>query len=92
MSSEQEPILVSARKSRALDPWNKDDYEVRLGDIAGPVVGRIFKSTVAPPDSPWFWTIIKSQKPTHRGYASTREMALYALKEALRLTSAFRPE
>jgi len=83
MSSEQQPILVSARKNRALDPWNKDDYEVRLGGIAGPLVGRIFKSTVAPADSPWFWTIIKQQKPTHRGYASTREMALYALKEAL---------
>jgi hypothetical protein len=27
--------------------------------------------------------IVKSQKPTYRGYASTREMALYALKEAL---------
>ena len=83
MSSEQDPILVSARKRRASNPWNRDDYEVRLGDIAGPVVGRIFKSTVAPPTSPWFWTIVKPQKQTHRGYASTREMALYALKEAL---------
>jgi hypothetical protein len=83
MSGGQEPILVSARKSRALSHWNKDDYEVRLGDIAGPVVSRIFKSTVAPPTSPWFWTIVKPQKQTHRGYASTREMALYALKEAL---------
>jgi hypothetical protein len=83
MSRGQEPILVSARKSRAVNHWNKDDYEVRLGDNAGPVVGRIFKSAVAPPDSPWFWAIVKSQKPTHRGYASTRETALYALKEAL---------
>jgi hypothetical protein len=83
MSGGQEPILVSARKSRALSHWNKDDYEVRLGDIAGPVVGRIFKSAVAPSDSPWFWAIATSQKPTHRGYASTRETALYALKQAL---------
>lgn len=83
MTRGQEPILVSARKSRALSDWNKNDYEVRLGGIAGPVVGRIFKSTVAPPNSPWFWTIVKSRKGTHRGYASTRETALCALRQAL---------
>jgi hypothetical protein len=61
MSGGQEPILVSARKSRALSHWNKDDYEVRLGDIAGPVVGRIFKSAVAPSDSPY--NIAKADPP-----------------------------
>jgi hypothetical protein len=34
-------FLVSARKSRGADHWDKDDYDVRLGDASGPVVGRI---------------------------------------------------
>ena len=34
-------VLVSARKSRGADHWDKDDYDVRLGDESGPVVGRI---------------------------------------------------
>jgi hypothetical protein len=33
-------VLVSARKSRGADHWDKDDYDVRLGDASGPVVGR----------------------------------------------------
>ena len=33
--------LVSARKSRGADHWDKDDYDVRLGDASGAVVGRI---------------------------------------------------
>jgi hypothetical protein len=34
-------VLVSARKSRGADHCDKDDYDVRLGDKSGPVVGRI---------------------------------------------------
>jgi hypothetical protein len=34
-------VLVSARKSRGADHWDKDDYDVRLGDGRGRVVGRI---------------------------------------------------
>ena len=34
-------VLVSARKSRGADHWDKDDYDVRLGDASGAVVGRI---------------------------------------------------
>ena len=33
-------VLVSARKSRDADHWDKDDYDVRLGDASGRVVGR----------------------------------------------------
>jgi hypothetical protein len=35
-------FLVSARKSRGADHWDKYDYDVRLGDAKGKVVGRIF--------------------------------------------------
>ena len=34
-------VLVSARKSRGADHWDKDDYDVRLGDARGAVIGRI---------------------------------------------------
>ena len=49
------------------------------------VVGRIFRSTVAPTTTPWFWTIIKLKplKPTERGYAITREAAMSALAQAV---------
>jgi hypothetical protein len=40
----------------------KDDYGVRREDFEGPVVGRIFRSAVAPTTTPWFWTIIKSSR------------------------------
>jgi hypothetical protein len=59
MSIDRELLLVSARKSRGSNHLDKDDYDVRCGDIEGPVVGRIFWSTVAPTTTPWFWTIIK---------------------------------
>ena len=38
-------VLVSARKSRSADHWDKDDYDVRLSDASGAVVGRNY----APP-------------------------------------------
>ena len=50
-------VLVSARKSRGTDYWDKDDYDVRLGDKSGPVVGRIMRHPQAPEGRPWFWTI-----------------------------------
>jgi hypothetical protein len=28
-------VLVSARKSRGEDHWDKDDFELRLGDASG---------------------------------------------------------
>jgi hypothetical protein len=36
-------VLVSASKSRGADFWDKDDYDVRLGDKSGPVVGPIMR-------------------------------------------------
>ena len=50
-------VLVSARKSRGADSWDKDDYDVRLGDASGPVIGRIMRHPQAPEEQPWFWTI-----------------------------------
>ena len=56
-------VLVSARKSRGADHWDKDDYDVRLGDASGPVVGRIMRHPQAPEDQPWFWTITAREQP-----------------------------
>ena len=36
-------FLVSARKCRGADHRDKDDYDVRLGDASGAVVGRIVR-------------------------------------------------
>lgn len=85
MSNDRELVLVAARKSRGSNHWDKDDYDVRRGHFEGPVIGRIFRSTVAPTTTPWFWTIIKLKpiKPTERGYAITREAAMSALMQAV---------
>jgi hypothetical protein len=48
-------FLVSARKSRGADHWDKDDYDARLGDASGAVVGRIVRHPQAPEAQPWFW-------------------------------------
>ena len=76
-------VLVSARKSRAADHWDKDDYDVRLGDGSGPVVGRIMRHPQAPEEQPWFWTITaREQSPSvyNRGYAASREQAMRYFK------------
>jgi hypothetical protein len=71
-------VLVSARKSRRGEHWDKDDYDVRLGDGCGPVVGRIMRHPQAPEAQPWFWTITSREQPPsvyNRGYAASREHA-----------------
>ena len=76
-------VLVSARKSRGEDHWDKDDYDVRLGDASGAVVGRIFRHPQAPEDQPWFWTITAREQPPsvyNRGYAASREQAMRYFK------------
>ena len=85
MSNDRELVLVAARKSRGSNHWDKDDYDVRRGDIEGPVIGRIFRSTVAPTTTPWFWAI-KPEPPLLlrvQGYAITREAAMSALMQAV---------
>jgi hypothetical protein len=75
--------FVSARKSRGADHWDKDDYDVRLGDRSGPVVGRIMRHPQAPEDQPWFWTITAGEQPPsvyNHGYAASREQAMRYFK------------
>jgi hypothetical protein len=81
--NEAKLVLVSARKSRGADHWDKDDYDVRLGDGTGPVVGRIMRHPQAPEEQPWFWTITaREQSPSvyNRGYAASREQAIRYFK------------
>jgi hypothetical protein len=76
-------VLVPARKSRGADHWDKDDYDVRLGDGSGPVVGRIMRHPQAPEEQPWLWTITaREQMPSvyNRGYAASREHAMRYFK------------
>ena len=76
-------VLVSARKSRGADHWDKDDDDVRLGDGSGPVVGRIMRHPQAREDQPWFWTITAREQPPsvyNRCYAASREQAMRYFK------------
>ncbi|HMF25438.1 MAG TPA: hypothetical protein VKG24_25395 [Pseudolabrys sp.] len=76
-------VLVSARKSRGSGQWDKDDYDVRLGNGSGPVVGRIMRHPQAPDGQPWFWTITAREQPPsvyNRGYAASREQAMRYFK------------
>jgi hypothetical protein len=74
-------VLVSARKSRGAGRWDKDDYDVRLGDASGPVVGRIMRHPQAPEDQPWYWTITaREQPPSVYNHAASREQAMADFK------------
>jgi hypothetical protein len=81
---DQQFTLVKASKSRGGGHWSEDDYDVRLGDASGKVIGRIFRSPQSPQDRPWFWTITERvpQWPTDRGYAGSREQAMTAFRLA----------
>jgi hypothetical protein len=71
-------VLVPARKSRGAGHWDKDDYDVRLGDQCGPVIGRITRHPQAPKTQPWFWKITAREQPPsvyNRGLAASREQA-----------------
>ena len=73
-------VLVSARKSRGAVHW---DYDVRLGDASGAVIGRIMRHPQAPEDQPWYWTITAREQPPSvysRGYAASREQAMRYFK------------
>ena len=81
--NDRELVLVPGRKSRGSGNWDKDDYDVRLGDASGPVIGRIMRHSQAPEAQPWFWTITaREQSPSvyNRGYAASREQAMRYFK------------
>jgi len=73
--------LISANKSRPSgQPWSDDDYDVRDGTAAGPVIGRIYRAGHRAGDQ-WFWTITTTpSSAANSGYAATREAAMAALK------------
>jgi len=77
-------VLVSAKESRGDGSWSHDDYDVRLGDTTGRVVGKIFKAVMAPDGLNWLWTITERTPRglTDRGYAATLDEAMEAFKGA----------
>ena len=84
-------VLISARKSRGSDYWGRDDYDVRLGDGSGPVVGRIMRLPNSPKGRPWFLAITAREQPPsvyNRGYAASREQAMRYFKARYRGSSA----
>jgi hypothetical protein len=55
---EHQLFLIRASKSRRGNMrWSDDDYDVREGAPDGPVVGRIYKLSVAPTGNWWFWAV-----------------------------------
>jgi hypothetical protein len=82
--TDRELVLVRAKESRGAGQWSHDDYDVRLGDTNGRVVGKIFKAILVPAGLDWLWTITERtpRKLTDRGYAATREEAMEAFKRA----------
>src|SRR3974390_1554159 len=75
-------FLVSANKSRRGNlEWSDDDYDVRDGAPDGPVVGRIYKLSVAPTGNWWFWAAqLFPAVAADSGTAETREAAMEAFK------------
>jgi len=79
-------LVVSARKSRGAHFWDKNDYDVRLGDKSGPVIGRIMRHPQASEAKPWLWTITAREQPPsvyNHGYAASREQAMRYFKARL---------
>jgi hypothetical protein len=76
-------ILKRASASPPSGQWQDDEYDVLAEGI---VVGRI-RATIAPVESPWFWTLAygyhHDRRPTH-GYAATGEAAMAAFAKSWR--------
>ena len=75
-------ILKRASASRSSGQWSDDDCSVLE---EGVVVGRIFKSQVAPEGRPWMWASghsADSVKRAAHGYEATREAAMAAFAKS----------
>ncbi|MGB8068595.1 MAG: hypothetical protein WCF38_12985, partial [Pseudolabrys sp.] len=63
---------------------DRDDYDVRLGDASGAVIGRIMRHPQAPDgDQPWFWTVTAREQPPsvyNHSCAASREQAMRYFK------------
>ena len=58
MMPEGQLFLVSANRGRRGNmQWSDDDYDVREGKPDGPLIGRIYKLSVAPTGNWWFWAV-----------------------------------
>ena len=77
-------MLVRTTKGRPAEKRLDEDYDVH--DASGQVLGRIFRSNVAPQDRRWFWCITSRLvgKPIAWGYAATRDDARDAFKKEWR--------
>ena len=80
-------VLKRAATSLQSGEWNEDDFDV-LAD--GIVVGRIFKSLVAPVGMQWIWALAfepYANRGSTYGYAATREAAMTAFAKSWRRQS-----
>jgi hypothetical protein len=71
-------LLRRAQAGRA-SAQGDDDYDVI--DAGGLVIGRIFKATKSPAETPWMWTLAygdHKDRPLTHGYESTRQAAMQA--------------
>ena len=75
MNTDSRLYLVSGNKN--------DDYDVREGAPDGPVVGRIYKLSVAPTGHWWFWAVqLFPAVAADSGTAETCEAAKNAVDTA----------
>ena len=78
---ESQLFLVSANKSQPSSQWSDDDYDVREGSPDGPVIGRIYKLSVAPTGNWWFWAVqLFPAVGADSGTAETREAVMAEFK------------
>ena len=74
-------FFVRANKSRPFGQWSEDDYDVRDDARDGPVIGRIYKLSVAPTGNWWFWALnLFPAVAGDSGTAETREVAMAAFE------------
>jgi hypothetical protein len=71
-------LLRQVSESRA-GAEGQDDYDVISAD--GFVIGRIFKASTAPGETPWMWTLVCGEREEH-GHEATREAAMQAFAQS----------